>query len=93
MAAWRKSTKTARLIVRGGYQYVILPKELEFSGDRIRIRRVDGGVFLEPMNTGKKVADVKKWFAELDRHRLSSDAFEGEWRNQPQFPPARKRIK
>jgi virulence-associated protein VagC len=68
MAARRKSTKTAKLILRGGYQYVILPKEFQFKGKAVRIHKQGDAVVLEPVIVG-----VKKWLADLGRHPLSED--------------------
>jgi virulence-associated protein VagC len=75
MAETKKSTKTAKLVVRGKYQYVILPKEFEFKGDKVRVRTVAGRVLLEPMSADKRVRDTQKWLAELRRHPLSADCF------------------
>lgn len=56
-------TKTyAKLFQNGRSQAVRLPREFRFEGDRVRVRRVAGGVLLEPMSS-----DTAKWFAELDR--------------------------
>jgi virulence-associated protein VagC len=55
MAALRKSTKTAKLILRGGYQYVILPKEFEFKGKAVRIHKQGDAVVLDPAIVGVKV--------------------------------------
>jgi virulence-associated protein VagC len=59
MAVPRKSTKTAQLILRGGYQYVILPKEFEFKGKAVHIQKQGDAVILEP--------------TDLRRHPLSED--------------------
>jgi len=80
MAALRKSTKTAKLILRGGYQYVILPKELEFKGRAVRIRKVGNAVILEPV-----IKNSKEWFAAIDQHGFSGDFMAG-GRNQPTAP-------
>ena len=80
MAASRKSTKTAKLILRGGYQYVILPKEFEFKGKAVRIQKDGDAVILEPVTT-----NVKEWLAAIDRHGFSSDFMAG-GRNQPLAP-------
>jgi virulence-associated protein VagC len=55
MAAPRKSTKIAKLILRGGYQYVILPKEFEFKGKAVRIQKQGDAVVLEPAIVGVKI--------------------------------------
>jgi virulence-associated protein VagC len=72
MGVPRKSTKTARLILRGGHQYVILPKEFEFNGKAVRIHKQGDAVVLEPVIVG-----VKKWLADLGRHPLSKDFMAG----------------
>ncbi|HLW79118.1 MAG TPA: AbrB/MazE/SpoVT family DNA-binding domain-containing protein, partial [Terriglobia bacterium] len=38
----------AKLFRNGRSQAVRLPKEFRFEGDRVRIRRVPGGVLLQP---------------------------------------------
>lgn len=83
MAVPRKSTKTAKLILRGGYQYVILPKEFEFKGTAVRIRKVGDAVILEPV-----INNADEWFAAIDRHGFSPDFMAG-GRNQP-IAPKRK---
>ncbi len=60
MAATKKCAKTAKLVVRGKYQYVILPKEFEFEGDRVRVRTIAGRVLLEPLIADEKVRAAKK---------------------------------
>ena len=55
-------TGVAKLFRNGRSQAVRLPQEFRFEGDRVRVRRVPGGVLLEPF-----VADPDKWFEELDR--------------------------
>jgi len=42
----RKLTKSAKLISQGGHHYVILPKEFEFKGNAVRIRKVGDAVIL-----------------------------------------------
>ncbi len=83
MAGLRKSTKTAKVILRGGHQYVILPEEFEFKGKAVRIRKSGDAVILEPA-----ITNSKEWFAEIDRH-AATDAFGGGWRNQPNAPKRR----
>jgi virulence-associated protein VagC len=53
-----------------------LPPEFRFKGDRVSIRKVSGGVLLEPIKF-----DVAQWFAELDR--LASEPLMKAGRNQP----------
>jgi antitoxin VapB len=84
MAATREATTTAKLIMRGRYQYVVLPKGFEFKGEKVRVRKVEGGVVLEPF-----IFDVREWLDELERDPLSED-FMADGRNQPQFPAVRK---
>jgi len=80
MAGLRKSTKTAKLIIRGGYQYVILPKEFEFKGKAVRIYKQGDAVVLAPVIVG-----VKRWLADLGRRPLSKDFMAG-GRHQPIVP-------
>jgi len=76
-------TQTAKLFKNGRSQAVRLPKAFRFPGDEVRIRRVKGGVLLEPIE-----ADVKKWLARLDKYR--DLPFMPEGRNQPKLPRGRK---
>jgi antitoxin VapB len=55
-------TKTAKLFKNGRSQAVRLPKEFRFNGNSVRVRKVAGGVLLEPMNS-----DPAEWLAELKR--------------------------
>jgi len=74
------TTAIAKLFKHGRSQAVRLPKEFRLPGDRVRVRRVDGGgVLLEPMAT-----DVDAWFAELDR--FADVPFMEDGRNQPPTP-------
>jgi antitoxin VapB len=50
-------------------------------GDRVRVRRVESGILLEPM-----VTDIDAWFAELDR--FADVPFMEEGRQQPLMPAA-----
>jgi antitoxin VapB len=72
-------TGVARLFRNGRSQAVRLPQEFRFEGDRVRVRRVPGGVLLEPC-----IADTAKWFEELDRWGAEPLLFE---RKQPKTPP------
>jgi antitoxin VapB len=83
MAVPRKSTKTAKLILRGGYQYVILPRGFEFKGKAVRIRKAGDAVILEPV-----INNAREWFAAIDRHGFSGDFMAG-GRNQPLAPKRR----
>jgi virulence-associated protein VagC len=53
-------TGIARLFKHGRSQAVRLPLAFRLPGDRVRVRRVDGGILLEPI-----VTDLDAWFAEL----------------------------
>ena len=59
-----------------------MPKEFRFEGDRVRVRKVEGGVLLEPV-----ISDVRKWFGELDRLR-AGEAFPT--RAKQKKPPIRR---
>ncbi|HEY2546125.1 MAG TPA: AbrB/MazE/SpoVT family DNA-binding domain-containing protein [Candidatus Acidoferrum sp.] len=72
----------AKLFKNGRSQAVRLPREFRFEGDSVRVRKVPGGVLLEPM-----ITDVKEWFAAMDRHR--GDALLKDGRNQPKTPKRR----
>jgi antitoxin VapB len=48
----------------------------------VRVRRVEGGILLEPM-----VTDIDAWFAELDR--FADVPFMEDGRRQPPMPPAK----
>jgi antitoxin VapB len=70
---------TAKLFKTGRSQAVRLPKEFRFEGTEVRIRRVGGGVLLEPLKF-----DSKAWLAELER--LRGDPILPDGRNQPPMP-------
>ena len=72
----------AKLFRNGRSQAVRLPKEFRFTGDCVRVGRVDDGVLLEPV-----ISDVGKWFAEMDRFR--GEPFLPRGRRQPR-PPRRR---
>ena len=55
-------TGIARIFMHGRSQAVRLPMAFRLPGDRVRVRRVEGGILLEPIAT-----DLDAWFAELDR--------------------------
>lgn len=76
-------TGVAKLFRNGRSQAVRLPQEFRFEGDRVRIRRTDQGVLLEPL-----ISDAAKWFEELDRFDLERFMVKGR-RNQP-ITPGRK---
>jgi len=70
-------TGVAKLFRNGRSQAVRLPQEFRFEGDRVRIRRTDQGVLLEPL-----ISDTATWFEELDRFDLERFMVKGR-RNQP----------
>jgi antitoxin VapB len=55
----------AKLFRHGRSQAVRLPKEFRLPGTEVRVRRVGGGVLLEP--GGRNLADIQAIFAEIDR--------------------------
>ena len=69
----------AKLFLNGRSQAVRLPQEFRFQGDRVRIRRIDQGVLLEPL-----IPNVSEWFDVLDR--FNSEPFMMKRRNQPVTP-------
>lgn len=74
-----KTTDFAKLFQNGRSQAVRLPREFRFQGDRVRIRRVKGGVLLESV-----IQDADDWFTRLDE--LSADADALPRRQQPVTP-------
>jgi antitoxin VapB len=76
-AAHPKSAE-AKLFWNGRSQAVRLPKEFRFEGDRVRVRRVGGGVLLESVSKKRKEA-VGDLFARMDA--MGAD---------PLFPERRK---
>ena len=74
-----RQTGIAKLFRNGRSQAVRLPREFRFEGGEVRVRRVAGGVLLEPL-----ISDPKQWFAELDRFNDASFFRKG--RNQPLAP-------
>jgi antitoxin VapB len=71
----------ARIFMHGRSQAVRLPAAFGLPGDRVRVRRVEGGLLLEPM-----ASDLDAWFAELDR--FADVPFLEEGRRQPPMPEA-----
>ncbi len=69
----------AKIFMHGRSQAVRLPVAFRLPGDRVRVRRVKGGILLEPI-----MADIDAWFAELDR--FADEPFMPEGRNQPPMP-------
>jgi antitoxin VapB len=72
----------AKIFKHGRSQAVRLPLAFRLPGDRVRVRRVESGILLEPM-----VTDINAWFAELDR--FADVPFMEEGRGQPPMPPAK----
>ena len=55
----------AKLFMHGRSQAVRLPAEFRLPGDKVRVRRVEGGgILLEPL-----FEDVDAWFAEMDKYK------------------------
>jgi antitoxin VapB len=75
-------TGIARIFMHGRSQAVRLPLAFRLPGDRVRVRRVDKGVLLEPIAT-----DLDAWFAELDQFADVPLLKKG--RRQPPMPPVR----
>jgi antitoxin VapB len=72
-------TGIARIFKHGRSQAVRLPKAFRLPGDRVRVRRVERGILLEPI-----VTDLDAWFAELDR--FADVPFMEDGRRQPPVP-------
>ena len=73
------NTGVARIFMHGRSQAVRLPLAFRLPGNRVRVRRVKGGILLEPM-----ITDMDAWFAELDR--FADVPFMEEGRDQPPMP-------
>ena len=71
----------AKIFMHGRSQAVRLPLAFRLPGDRVRVRRVENGILLEPM-----VTDIDAWFAELDC--FADVPFMEEGRQQPAMPDA-----
>jgi antitoxin VapB len=69
----------ARIFKHRRSQSVRLPLAFHLPGDRVRVRRVEGGILLEPIMT-----DLDAWFRELDR--FADVPFMEEGRRQPPVP-------
>lgn len=69
----------AKIFMHGRSQAVRLPKAFRLPGTQVRVRRVQGGILLEPMTT-----DIDQWFAKLDE--FADVPFMEEGRNQPPAP-------
>jgi antitoxin VapB len=74
-------TGMARIFMHGRSQAVRLPLAFRLPGDRVRVRRVEGGILLEPL-----ITDIDAWFAELDR--FAGIPFMEDGRRQPPMPKA-----
>ncbi len=72
----------AKVFMSGRSQAVRLPKEFRLSGKEVRIKRVEGGLLLEP------IVELKDVFKELDRYSERYGPF-GMDHNQPAMPPAK----
>jgi antitoxin VapB len=72
-------TGIAKIFKHGRSQAVRLPLAFRLPGDRVRVRRVEGGILLEPI-----VADLDEWFRELDR--FADVPFMEDGRRQPPMP-------
>jgi antitoxin VapB len=66
----------AKIFMHGRSQAVRLPLAFRLPGDRVRVRRVEGGILLEPM-----VTDIDAWFSAMDR--FADVPFMEEGRQQP----------
>ena len=72
-------TGIAKIFMHGRSQAVRLPLAFRLPGDRVRVRRVERGILLEPM-----AADINTWFADLDR--FADVPFMEDGRRQPPMP-------
>ena len=79
------SSTVAKVFMSGRSQAVRLPKEFRLPGKEVRIRKVEGGILLEP------ITDLAAIFAELDRMKESFGPFEMS-RDQPEMPLDREPI-
>ena len=57
---------TAKLFTNGRSQAVRLPKEFRFEGDTVMIRKVEGGVLLEPVESWPTGEEIRARFARMD---------------------------
>jgi antitoxin VapB len=71
----------AKLFMHGRSQAVRLPKQFRLPGTQVRVRKVPGGILLQPV-----YADPKEWFAAIDRAGAGAE-FMPEGREQPALPP------
>jgi antitoxin VapB len=75
------TTGVARIFMHGRSQAIRLPLAFRLPGNRARVRRVKGGILLEPM-----ITDIDQWFAELDR--FADVPLMEDGRRQPRMPEA-----
>jgi antitoxin VapB len=74
-------TGIAKIFKHGRSQAVRLPLAFRLPGECVRVRRVEGGILLEPI-----VTDLDTWFKELDR--FAEVPFMEDGRRQPPMPEA-----
>jgi antitoxin VapB len=74
-------TAITKIFMHGRSQAVCLPLAFRLPGRRVRVRRAERGILLEPI-----LADIDAWFAELDR--FANVAFIEGGRRQPPMPAA-----
>jgi antitoxin VapB len=84
--ALMSDTGIGRIFKHGRSQAVRLPKAFRLAGDRVRVRRVERGILLEPI-----VTDLDAWFAELDR--FADVPFMDDGRRQPPTPDEEELFK
>jgi antitoxin VapB len=82
MRLFVSKTGVAKIFMHGRSQAVRLPMPFRLPGNRARVRRVKGGILLEPM-----ITDIDAWFAELDR--FADVPFMEDGRRQPPMPDAK----
>jgi antitoxin VapB len=75
----------AKIFMHGRSQAVRLPLAFRLPGDRVRVRRVENGILLEPI-----VTDLDTWFKELDR--FADVPFMEDGRRQPAMPESEDRF-
>jgi antitoxin VapB len=69
----------AKIFKHGRSQAVRLPRAFRLPGDRVRVRRVEGGILLEPI-----VTDFNEVFRKIDR--FADVPFMEDGRRQPPMP-------
>jgi antitoxin VapB len=74
-------TGTAKLFKHGRSQAVRLPKEFRLPGKEVRVRRLDRGVLLEPVERDRETMEAL--FAKIDREGGADFLPEG----RPEQPP------